>query len=768
MKHVVFLSFLVAAFSASAISLYEPFDYDNSTDTNLIGRVSPDLITWNQSGPTSGLTNQPGILSGSLNYPGRPPARGNRVLFGQPGTSARFSLGPTGGARQINTALTGTLFYSFLFRVADSSTLNTGGVFWAGFNNTPGTQEATPSVVGARLITKADTNSPGNYLVGLSKNSGTVADFLFATNSFTTNDVVFVVVGYTWFADSGNDDYARMWVNPDPATWGSNAPPEAVATSFAGGDHGNFRSFVLFNRTPESTGTNTPKVELDELLIANNWADVTPRTNDMLAVPPVSQTVVAGNAVVFETRSQLADSIQWQSHGTNVPGATSNLFVVPNAQAADAGTYSVIYSNAAGTSVSNATLNVVSFGAYPSYAPLWSLAPGSRPYVTLASSDDPRQRSLAYSAASNQVLIVSTTNAAAGTTDPGIYVLDGTSGADLHALNADPGVINEGNILLTSVDVGDDGAVYACNMSDANQTSSKFKIYRWLNSDSNTVPERIFGPQEPAFSTTQHRWGDVMDVRGSGLQTEIALDENTGLYASIVRSNESLGMFWSHAIFQMKPRPSLGRSIQFGPGDSIWQKAKAVQYAGTAPLQNWTYTLDTGGLPTFNTALATNLDVFPPTLGPVAVDLSRNLLAGIDVAPVSGVPDALAIYDISNPANPILISRHNFPVNHQGNTFSFGRVVIAGDRIYALNANNGVLALGIAPVTPVPPSLSITKSGSDVIISWSTNASGYTLEATPVLASPSTWTNVGAATIVGDQYVVTNAAAGTLFYRLKK
>jgi hypothetical protein len=107
-------------------------------------------------------------------------------------------------------------------------------------------------------------------------------------------------------------------------------------------------------------------------------------------------------------------------------------------------------------------------------------------------------------------------------------------------------------------------------------------------------------------------------------------------------------------------------------------------------------------------------------------------------------------------------------VNHQGNTFSFGRVVIAGDRIYALNANNGVLALGIAPVTPVPPSLSITKSGSDVIISWSTNASGYTLEATPVLASPSTWTNVGAATIVGDQYVVTNAAAGTLFYRLKK
>jgi len=754
--------------TVSAIPLYEPFNYDNSSNTNLIGRVSGDSINWHQAGPNENLTNQPAIISGSLNYPGRPPGRGNKVLFGKTGTSARFSLGPTSGAQQLNTALTGTLFYSFLFRIADASALNATGFFWAGFNNTPGSQTTTPSVVGARLVTKADTNSPGNYFLGLDKNSGNVNLFQFATNSFTTNDVVFVVVGYTWVADTGGpaNDYARMWVNPDPLTWGSNVPPDATVTSLDGGDQGNFRSFVLFNRTPDSAGTNMPKVELDDLLIANNWADVTPRTNDMLVIPPKNQTVVVGNSVIFDTRAQLADSIQWQSQGTNIAGATNNVLIITNAQPADAGTYSVVYSNLAGAVVSNATLTVVGGGGYRTYSLLWSLTPGDRPYVTVGPSEEPRQKYLAYSAVSNQVLVVSMTNAAAGTTTPGIYVLDGTSGADLHQLNTDASVINEGGVLLSSVDVAGDGTVYASNVSDANSSSSKFKIYRWASSDSSTAPERIFGPQEPAFSPTQHRWGDVMAVRGSGPNTEIALDENTAIYATVIKSNESFGPFWSHAIFQTKPRPSLGRSIQFGQGDSIWQKARTVQYAGGGPLQDWSYSLDPGGFPTFDTTLVTNLDVFPSTLGPVAIDFTRRLLAGIDFAPVAGVPDAVALYDLSDLANPVLIARHNFPVNHQANNNSYGRVVISGDRIYALNANNGVLALEIAAIKP---SLTIVPSGGNVIISWTTNAAGYTLQSTPAVVPPITWTDIGMGAIVGDSYVVTNGTSTSpLFFRLKK
>lgn len=62
----------------------------------------------------------------------------------------------------------------------------------------------------------------------------------------------------------------------------------------------------------------------------------------------------------------------------------------------------------------------------------------------------------------------------------------------------------------------------------------------------------------------------------------------------------------------------------------------------------------------------------------------------------------------------------------------------------------------------------LTKCGSDVIISWNTNASGYTLEATAVLTLPVTWTNAGAGTVIGDKYVLTNAATDARSYHLKE
>lgn len=77
-------------------------------------------------------------------------------------------------------------------------------------------------------------------------------------------------------------------------------------------------------------------------------------------------------------------------------------------------------------------------------------------------------------------------------------------------------------------------------------------------------------------------------------------------------------------------------------------------------------------------------------------------------------------------------------------------------------------AIEEVPVT-ITPELTIALSGADVVISWPTNgAAGFELESTTALASPSTWTPAGPATIVGDEYVVTEPATGTKFYRLRK
>jgi hypothetical protein len=67
-----------------------------------------------------------------------------------------------------------------------------------------------------------------------------------------------------------------------------------------------------------------------------------------------------------------------------------------------------------------------------------------------------------------------------------------------------------------------------------------------------------------------------------------------------------------------------------------------------------------------------------------------------------------------------------------------------------------------------PPHLTITASGSDVILSWPTNAVGFTLQSTTNFLSPASWaTNSATPALVNGQYNVTNPITGAQkFYRL--
>ena len=70
------------------------------------------------------------------------------------------------------------------------------------------------------------------------------------------------------------------------------------------------------------------------------------------------------------------------------------------------------------------------------------------------------------------------------------------------------------------------------------------------------------------------------------------------------------------------------------------------------------------------------------------------------------------------------------------------------------------------PVTPAgttPPVLSIAKSGTDVIVSWS-NGAGYTLQKTSSLASPVSWTDVGTA----NPSAPIPATGSPLFFRVRQ
>jgi hypothetical protein len=66
------------------------------------------------------------------------------------------------------------------------------------------------------------------------------------------------------------------------------------------------------------------------------------------------------------------------------------------------------------------------------------------------------------------------------------------------------------------------------------------------------------------------------------------------------------------------------------------------------------------------------------------------------------------------------------------------------------------------------PQLMITAAGNSVILTWPTNAVGFTLQSTTNLASPSAWTtNSLAPIVIGDQNVLTNPTTSSQqFYRL--
>jgi hypothetical protein len=71
------------------------------------------------------------------------------------------------------------------------------------------------------------------------------------------------------------------------------------------------------------------------------------------------------------------------------------------------------------------------------------------------------------------------------------------------------------------------------------------------------------------------------------------------------------------------------------------------------------------------------------------------------------------------------------------------------------------------------PRLSIRRSGSQAVLSWTVSATGYVLEQTAALANPSSstvWAPVGITPTVvsGRNNVTVNASAGTKIYRLRR
>jgi hypothetical protein len=88
----------------------------------------------------------------------------------------------------------------------------------------------------------------------------------------------------------------------------------------------------------------------------------------------------------------------------------------------------------------------------------------------------------------------------------------------------------------------------------------------------------------------------------------------------------------------------------------------------------------------------------------------------------------------------------------------------------AADTNNPVYLLAATlNAVEAPPALGILlQPGATVRLSWPTNAADYVLQSTANLVSPQWMTVTASSAVVGGQITVTQAVAGTRFYRLAK
>jgi hypothetical protein len=493
-----------------------------------------------------------------------------------------------------------------------------------------------------------------------------------------------------------------------------------------------------------------------------------PPTAPVFLTQPKNIRVVQGTSGSFTVTVDQQANFQWQKNGTNIPGATAQGYTITNAQFADAGSYRVVASNIFGVSTSAiATATILLPEDNYFLSPVWSVPPGIAPYLNSSggSIGSPNERFIAYDSVAKQ-LYLTRKNAA---NSYSVYAIDPNNPSNYYTLNTNgifmsvPSFGGSAGLGLNAIGASSDGSIYACNLSadSAGIASSNgvFRVYRWANAESNTVPVLVFTNDPGGFTNISLRWGDTMSVRGSGMETEILLDDNTGSYSAILKpANPGLTVFTNILLTRTLGTGPIGRSLAFGDGSTMWQKRK-----GTA-LQNSSY-----NTVTHTTSLLSNYNVFPSTFGAVGLDLNRHLAAGVDhVGVASTSPNTVNLYEISDFSLPVLLGSYNFPTNRAGSSGDnfISQTVFAGTRVFSLDANSGLMAFDIGGKEL---RIDHTIGSSQVTLSWYTNmTANYVLQKTLSL-SPASWVNEGSVPVVdGGKYWVTNSMLDGYFYRLAK
>ena len=410
-----------------------------------------------------------------------------------------------------------------------------------------------------------------------------------------------------------------------------------------------------------------------------------------IVAPPASRTNYTGTPASFTvSASGLATlAYQWRKDGTNLTDATNTTHAISSVTTNDAGGYSVVVTNSLGAVTSAVgTLTVLVPPSTSRTVPLWNLAPGSRTYL---SATDSTQRGLSFNPANSRLLLVSRT---VGTN---VFVLNSTNGADLHTLTNGSGVITGGTFPVNLIGVADDGAVYVGNLTTDGSTTA-FRLYRWANDNPTTVPTVAFSGNPYAGSA--ERWGDTLDVRGAGTNTQILLGTRSGTNASILTTANGTSYTANSVAVSGGDTGMFGLGLAFGAGNTFWGKASSK------PLRQISFNLGTAS----GTVIQSFTNpIVPNAVAPIGISTNLGLLGGVAIE----TPDNFQLFDLPTSGAPTIIETNQYPTDN-ANANATGSVDFGGDRVFALDSNNGILALMILP-PPIAPTVSTNPQSTTVV-----------------------------------------------------
>jgi hypothetical protein len=342
-----------------------------------------------------------------------------------------------------------------------------------------------------------------------------------------------------------------------------------------------------------------------------------------------------------------------------------------------------------------------------------------------------------------------------------VAVMDALTGAHKHYLDVSA-VVNGGNRWVNKVGVADDGVVYVGNRTTSAGTSP-FVVYRWSNDQEGTIATEAFKGDPFATMYPNKLAGWVMDVRGSGVNTEILVSTYDTNVLSVLKTTDGTNFTANEFVVAGAPNKFARLSICFGVGNTFWAKAwvgdggalRLVEYDLAAKTGTVLRTYTTDQVAGEMTTVAYNDTL--KFLGGISRDNQKNVqvysVADLDFGPKLLDQELFPTYNPSIEANGAL--------DFGGNTY-----------LFALNENNGVMAF-VIDATYQPPTttfkiLSVAKEGGNVTIAWEAK-SGVSYQVQSVETLGQTWQDLGApVTTNGPTAIYTDTVApGNRFYRVR-